>query len=74
MADQVTVCPTIYVVMAAFLEIQLLRQKPQNTWLELIVVLLAVPAYFLCRIFQAIERNGQMPNAINGGNEWPASS
>ena len=31
-------------------------------------------ACFFCRIFLAIERNGQTLNAIDGGNEWPANS
>ncbi|HEV2306567.1 MAG TPA: hypothetical protein VGR93_13695, partial [Candidatus Acidoferrales bacterium] len=32
------VLPAIYIVMAVFLEIQLLRYKPQNTWPGLIIV------------------------------------
>jgi APA family basic amino acid/polyamine antiporter len=37
--------PAIYIVMAVFLEIQLLRYKPQYTWPGLIIVLLGVPVY-----------------------------
>ncbi|MGB6484949.1 MAG: amino acid permease [Candidatus Acidiferrales bacterium] len=45
------VLPAIYIVMAVFLEIQLLRYKPQNTWPGLIIVLLGVPVYVLWRLF-----------------------
>jgi basic amino acid/polyamine antiporter, APA family len=34
-------------VMAIFIEIQLLRYKPQYTWPGLIIVLLGVPVYWL---------------------------
>jgi len=37
--------PAIYVVMAIFLEIQLLRYKPQYTWPGLIIVLVGLPVY-----------------------------
>jgi basic amino acid/polyamine antiporter, APA family len=37
--------PALYLVMATFLEIQLLRYKPQYTWPGLIIVLLGLPAY-----------------------------
>jgi APA family basic amino acid/polyamine antiporter len=33
--------------MAVFIEIQLLRYKPQYTWPGLIIVLLGVPVYWL---------------------------
>jgi len=39
--------PALYIVMAAFLEIQLLRYKPQYTWPGLIIVLLGLPVYAL---------------------------
>ena len=39
--------PGLYLVMAVFIEIQLLRYKPQYTWPGLIIVLLGVPVYFL---------------------------
>jgi len=41
------VLPAVYLVMAVFLEIQLLRYKPQYTWPGLIIVLLGVPVYAL---------------------------
>jgi basic amino acid/polyamine antiporter, APA family len=39
--------PGLYVAMAVFIEIQLLRYKPQYTWPGLIIVLLGVPVYWL---------------------------
>jgi APA family basic amino acid/polyamine antiporter len=39
--------PAIYLVMAVFIEIQLLRYKPQYTWPGLVIVLLGVPVYWL---------------------------
>jgi APA family basic amino acid/polyamine antiporter len=39
------VLPGLYLVMAVFLEIQLLRYKPQYTWPGLIIVLLGLPVY-----------------------------
>jgi basic amino acid/polyamine antiporter, APA family len=41
------VLPLLYFVMAIFLEIQLLRYKPQYTWPGLIIVLLGLPVYAL---------------------------
>jgi APA family basic amino acid/polyamine antiporter len=43
------VLPAVYLVMAVFIEVQLLRYKPQYTWPGLIIVLLGVPVYFLWR-------------------------
>ena len=39
--------PILYLLMALFLEVQLLRYKPQYTWPGLIIVLLGVPVYAL---------------------------
>lgn len=39
--------PALYILMAVFLEIQLLRYKPQYTWPGLIIVLLGLPVYFI---------------------------
>jgi len=44
------VLPALYIVMAVFLEIQLLRYKPQYTWPGLIIVLLGVPVYFIWKL------------------------
>jgi APA family basic amino acid/polyamine antiporter len=41
------VLPAIYIVMAIFIDIVLLRYKPQYTWPGLIIVLMGVPVYFL---------------------------
>lgn len=41
------VLPAIYVLMATFIDIVLLRYKPQYTWPGLIIVLLGIPVYFL---------------------------
>jgi APA family basic amino acid/polyamine antiporter len=41
--------PAIYIVMAIFIDVVLLRYKPQYTWPGLIIVLLGIPVYFLTR-------------------------
>ncbi len=41
------VLPVVYIVMALFIEIQLLRYKPQYTWPGLILVLLGMPVYWV---------------------------
>jgi basic amino acid/polyamine antiporter, APA family len=43
------VLPAIYILMAVFIDIVLLRYKPQYTWPGLIIVLLGIPVYFLTR-------------------------
>lgn len=45
------ILPAIYILMAVFLEIQLVRYQPENTWPGLIIVLIGVPVYVLWRIF-----------------------
>jgi basic amino acid/polyamine antiporter, APA family len=40
------VLPLIYIAMAIFIDIVLLRYKPQYTWPGLIIVLLGIPVYF----------------------------
>ena len=44
------ILPALYIVMAVFLEIQLLRYKPQYTWPGLIIVLLGLPVYALWKL------------------------
>jgi APA family basic amino acid/polyamine antiporter len=44
------VLPAVYILMAGFLEIQLLRYKPQYTWPGLIIVLLGLPVYALWKL------------------------
>ena len=43
------VLPGLYLAIAVFLEIQLLRYKPQYTWPGLIIVLLGLPVYAIWR-------------------------
>ena len=40
------VLPALYIVMALFIEVQLLRYKPQYTWPGLLLVLLGMPVYW----------------------------
>jgi APA family basic amino acid/polyamine antiporter len=40
------VLPAVYIVMALFIEVQLLRYKPQYTWPGLFIVLLGMPVYW----------------------------
>jgi len=51
------VLPAIYIVMAVFIDVVLLRYKPQYTWPGLIIVLVGIPVYFLTR------RAGLAPHA-----------
>jgi basic amino acid/polyamine antiporter, APA family len=44
------VLPAIYIVMAVFIDLVLLRYKPQYTWPGLIIVLLGIPVYYAWRI------------------------
>ncbi|MGO9123886.1 MAG: APC family permease, partial [Terriglobales bacterium] len=41
------VLPAIYIVMALFIDVVLLRYTPQYTWPGLIIVLLGIPVYYL---------------------------
>jgi basic amino acid/polyamine antiporter, APA family len=41
------ILPALYILMALFIEVQLLRYKPEYTWPGLIIVLIGVPVYFL---------------------------
>ena len=40
------VLPAMYILMAVFIDVVLLRYKPQYTWPGLIIVLLGIPVYF----------------------------
>lgn len=53
------VLPAVYIVMALFIDVVLLRYKPQYTWPGLIVVLLGIPVYY------AWSRSAS-PNATGG--------
>jgi APA family basic amino acid/polyamine antiporter len=41
--------PAIYIVMALFIDVVLLRYKPQYTWPGLFIVLLGIPVYYIWR-------------------------
>jgi len=41
------VLPALYILIATFIDVVLLRYKPQYTWPGLIIVLLGIPVYFL---------------------------
>jgi APA family basic amino acid/polyamine antiporter len=41
------ILPAIYIVMALFIDVVLLRYKPQYTWPGLIIVLIGIPVYYL---------------------------
>ena len=43
------VLPAIYILMALFIDIVLLRYKPQYTWPGLMIVLVGIPVYYLWR-------------------------
>jgi basic amino acid/polyamine antiporter, APA family len=43
------VLPALYLLLAAFIEVQLLRYKPQYTWPGLIIILSGLPVYWLWR-------------------------
>ena len=43
------VLPVIYIVMALFIDVVLLRYKPQYTWPGLFIVLLGIPVYYIWR-------------------------
>jgi APA family basic amino acid/polyamine antiporter len=43
------ILPAIYIVMALFIDVVLLRYKPQFTWPGLFIVLLGIPVYYIWR-------------------------
>ena len=49
------VLPAMYILIATFIDVVLLRYKPQYTWPGLMIVLLGIPVYFLWS-----KRNPQM--------------
>ena len=46
----------MYIDIAAFIDIVLLRYKPQYTWPGLFIVLLGIPVYFLWSKFNSQAR------------------
>ena len=57
------VLPALYLLLATFLEVQLLRYKPQYTWPGLILVLLGIPVYW---VWKSWPRNAPAVAASNG--------
>jgi APA family basic amino acid/polyamine antiporter len=43
------VLPAVYIVMAVFIDLVLLRYKPQFTWPGLLIVLVGIPVYYAWR-------------------------
>ena len=41
------ILPLLYLALAVFIEVQLLRYKPQYTWPGLLIILLGIPVYWL---------------------------
>jgi basic amino acid/polyamine antiporter, APA family len=50
------VLPAVYIVMALFIDVVLLRYEPQYTWPGLIIVLLGIPVYFFWKASAAAEK------------------
>jgi APA family basic amino acid/polyamine antiporter len=48
------VLPALYILLALFLEVQLLRYKPQYTWPGLMIILSGVPVYWLWQKLQSV--------------------
>ena len=51
--------PGIYLLLASFLEVQLLRYKPQYTWPGLLIILSGVPVYWLWQMSQDARLRGK---------------
>ncbi len=57
--------PALYILMAVFIDVVLLRYKPQYTWPGLIIVLLGIPVYFVWRRYGASGRAQASGGAIS---------
>ena len=44
------ILPAIYILMAGFIDVVLLRYKPQYTWPGLLIVLIGIPVYFVWKL------------------------
>ena len=51
------ILPAIYIVMALFIDVVLLRYQPQYTWPGLIIVLLGIPVYLIWSRRSAVVQN-----------------
>ena len=65
------VLPALYILMAAWICIVLLRYKPQYTWPGLVIVLLGVPVFAVWSrksVREAAPRHDRLPEHIPGGS------
>ena len=53
------VVPGLYLLLALFIEVQLLRYKPQYTWPGLAIILSGIPVYWLWQRLQSARLRGQ---------------
>ena len=53
------VLPILYLVLAGFIEANLLIYKPEYTWPGLIIVLLGLPVYYLWKRFSGLRKAGK---------------
>src|SRR5271154_681548 len=53
------VLPGLYLLIASFIEVQLLRYKPQYTWPGLAIILAGVPVYWLWQKSQTTQRRNE---------------
>lgn len=60
------VLPAFYLLLATFLEVQLLRYKPQYTWPGLILVLLGIPVYWVWRSLRRESPAASQPSTPEG--------
>lgn len=62
------VLPVIYIGMALFIDVVLLRYKPQYTWPGLIVVLLGVPVYYAWSRSGSVAQSSASPSNVSRSN------
>jgi APA family basic amino acid/polyamine antiporter len=53
--------PILYLLLAGFLEVQLLRYKPEYTWPGLLIILMGVPIYLIWKQLAQGPRQGPKP-------------
>jgi basic amino acid/polyamine antiporter, APA family len=58
------ILPAIYILMALFIDVVLLRYKPQYTWPGLMIVLLGIPVYYLWNRNQGVAERGTSARAV----------
>jgi APA family basic amino acid/polyamine antiporter len=57
------VLPAIYIVMAVYIVLVLLRYKPQYTWPGLVIVLIGIPVYYVWSRRTGLAKTGPPPSA-----------